>query len=87
MEGLSECCAKGVGREDYVTSFLLPNQLGAGELLFMHLRSCLLKLTLSSQGAEARYRLSSCKGQSFNSVFAPGWWENPTTRLEADPKA
>lgn len=29
-EGSSECGGKGVWREEYVTSLLLPNQLGAG---------------------------------------------------------
>ena len=53
----------------------------------MHLRSCLLKLTLSNQGVEVGYMLSSCKGQSFNSVLAPAWWENHPTKLEADPEA
>lgn len=57
------------------------------ELLFMHLRSCLFKLALSNQDVEVRYMLSSCKGQSFNPVLAPGWQENPTTKLEADPEA
>lgn len=30
MEGLSKCSGKGVWRKVCVTSFLLPNQLGAG---------------------------------------------------------
>lgn len=30
MEGSSECSGKGAWREEYATSSLLPNQLGAG---------------------------------------------------------
>lgn len=57
------------------------------ELPSMHLRSCLLKLTLSSQSVELGYILFSCKGQCSNLVLASGWWENPTMNLEVDPKA
>lgn len=59
-------------------TFLLPNQLRA-RVAFMHLRSCLLKLTLSN----LRYRSWECVAFLKGAVLVPGWWE----KLEADPKA
>lgn len=45
----------------------------------MHLRSCLLKLTLCN----SRYRSWECVAFLKGVVLVLGWWE----KLEADPKA